>query len=93
MLCPASAAAYVADLLPPRWRGFAFGLNAASGAVCNIVGPALTPIVDTETDFLIALIFRATALFIAVFVLPESLPKRDRQPFSCEPPIRVTQAD
>jgi hypothetical protein len=37
---------------------------------------------DRETDFLIALIFRGTAVFIAFFLLPESLAPENREEFS-----------
>ena len=77
----AISASYVADLLPVRWRGFAFGLNSASGAVCSIVGAWIVEMFNRETDFLVALIFRGSALFIAVFLLPESLPPEHREQF------------
>ena len=77
----AIASSYVADMLPVRWRGFAFGLNAASGAVCSIIGAWIVDMFDRETDFLVALIFRGTALFIAFFLLPESLAPENREVF------------
>ena len=59
----AISASYVADMLPVRWRGFAFGLNAASGAVCSIIGAWIVEMFDRETDFLVALVFRSMGQF------------------------------
>ena len=49
--------------------------------MCSIVGAWIVEMFNRETDFLVALIFRGSALFIAVFLLPESLPPEHREQF------------
>jgi MFS transporter, DHA1 family, tetracycline resistance protein len=81
----ATANAYIADITPPDQRASRFGVLSAAFGIGFIVGPAIGGVlgeVDPRLPF-----WAAGGLCIAnglygLFVLPESLPKTLRRPFS-----------
>jgi DHA1 family tetracycline resistance protein-like MFS transporter len=80
-----TAGAYISDVTPPEKRAASFGLIGAAFGVGFVLGPALGGVLGTISP---RLPFWASA-FLALanvcwglFVLPESLPKDKRVPFS-----------
>lgn len=80
-----AASAYIADITPPEKRAAAFGLIGAAFGLGFVLGPALGGIVgeaDPRLPFWIAAGLTLVNAAYGFFVLPESLPKELRRPFS-----------
>jgi DHA1 family tetracycline resistance protein-like MFS transporter len=80
-----SATAYIADVTPPEKRAPAFGVIGAALGVGFIIGPAfggLLSRIDMRAPFLCAAALNLLNLAYGLFVLPESLRKENRRPFS-----------
>ncbi len=79
------AAAYIADVTPPEQRSARFGILGASFGLGFVIGPAIGGLlgsIDLRLPF-----WGAAALCLAnaafgMFVLPESLPREQRVPFT-----------
>lgn len=80
-----TAAAYIADVTPPAQRAARFGMIGAAFGIGFIVGPALGGWLGgyhLRAPFWVAAgLCLANALY-GLFVLPESLPRERRMPFS-----------
>jgi len=80
-----TAGAYISDVTPPEKRAASFGLIGAAFGVGFVLGPALGGLLGTISP---RLPFWASAFMAlanvcwGLFVLPESLPKDKRVPFS-----------
>jgi DHA1 family tetracycline resistance protein-like MFS transporter len=79
------ASAFIADVTPPEKRAESFGLLGAAFGVGFILGPAAGGLLGMVSDR--APFWAAAALALAngiygAFVLPESLKKEDRRPFT-----------
>ena len=80
-----TAGAYISDVTPPEKRAASFGLIGAAFGVGFVLGPALGGLLGAISP---RLPFWASALLAlanvcwGLFVLPESLPKEKRVPFS-----------
>ncbi len=77
--------AYIADSIPPEERAGAFGWTGAAFAVGFLVGPSLGGLlgaVDPRLPFWVSAGLCLTAALYGFFILPESLPKDRRTPFS-----------
>lgn len=81
----ATASAYIADVTEPEERGRAFGLVGAAWGVGFVLGPALGGLLGgygPRLPFLVASGLALANALYGLFVLPESLPKEARRPFS-----------
>ncbi len=79
------ANAFVADITPPQERAKAFGLVGAAFGLGFILGPAIGGALGElgpRAPFFGASALALINLCFGVFVLPESLPKERRRPFS-----------
>jgi MFS transporter, DHA1 family, tetracycline resistance protein len=79
------ANAYVADVTPPDKRAQSFGLIGAVFGLGFILGPALGGLlgdVGLRLPYFIAAGLNGLNLLYGLFVLPESLPRERRRPFS-----------
>ena len=77
--------AYLADVTPPENRARAFGITGAAISAGFVLGPALGGIlgeVSPRLPFWVAAELSALAFLYGLVVLPESLPKERRQPFT-----------
>jgi DHA1 family tetracycline resistance protein-like MFS transporter len=87
----ATASAYMADITPPERRARNFGLIGAAFGISFIIGPAIGgPLGDygLRLPFVVGAVLAGLNLVYGLFVLPESLPRAARQPFSwrsCNP--------
>jgi len=80
-----TAYAYIADVTPPEQRAQAFGLVGAAFGVGFVLGPALGGImgdIDPRLPFWVAAAFSLANAVYGYFLLPESLPRERRMPFS-----------
>jgi DHA1 family tetracycline resistance protein-like MFS transporter len=80
-----TAGAYIADISPPEKRAQNFGLIGAAFGVGFVIGPALAGVlggVNPRLPFWIAAALALANWLFGLFVLPESLPKDRRSPFS-----------
>ena len=80
-----TAGAYIADISPPEKRAQNFGLIGAAFGVGFVIGPALAGVlggVNPRLPFWIAAVLALANWLFGLFVLPESLPKGRRSPFS-----------
>ena len=80
-----AAYAYIADVTPAEKRAGAFGLVGAAFGVGFVLGPALGGLlgeVDPRLPFWVAAAFSLANAAYGWFVLPESLRREDRMPFS-----------
>ncbi|MFV1859044.1 MAG: MFS transporter [Anaerolineales bacterium] len=88
-----TAQAYINDITTEENRARGFGLISAAFGAGFIVGPALTGIIVSVTaasptlapysqnaPFFVAAIFSLTSILLTTFLLPESLPKEEREP-------------
>ncbi len=78
----ATAAAYIADVTPPKLRASRFGLVGAMFGVGFVLGPALGGILGSYSlrlPFLAAAGLAACNVLYGLFVLPESLPVTRRR--------------
>jgi MFS transporter, DHA1 family, tetracycline resistance protein len=80
-----TAGAYIADVTPPEQRAAKFGLLGAAFGAGFVVGPALGGLlgdIDPRLPFWVAAGFSLTNGLYGLFVLPESLRRELRAPFS-----------
>ncbi len=80
-----TAGAYIADVTPPEKRAGAFGLLGAAFGIGFVLGPAvggLLGVVSPRLPFWVAAGLSLTNACYGLLVLPESLPKERRAPFS-----------
>jgi DHA1 family tetracycline resistance protein-like MFS transporter len=80
-----AASAYIADVSPPEKRAANFGLIGAAFGLGFIAGPALGGVlghVGLRVPFLVAAGLTLVNWLYGMFVLPESLPREIRRPFS-----------
>ncbi len=88
-----TAQAYINDITTEKNRARGFGLISAAFGAGFIVGPALTALILSVTaanptlapysqnaPFFVAAIFSLISILLTTFLLPESLPKEDREP-------------
>lgn len=81
----AAANAYIADVTPPERRAQSFGLMGATFGLGFILGPALGGVlgdVHLRLPFLVAAGLNFLNFLYGALVLPESLPRERRRPFS-----------
>jgi DHA1 family tetracycline resistance protein-like MFS transporter len=77
--------AYVADVTPPARRAARFGMLGAAFGAGFVIGPALGGLaggIDPRLPFWIAAGLSLANFLYGFFILPESLPKESRMPFS-----------
>jgi DHA1 family tetracycline resistance protein-like MFS transporter len=80
-----TAGAYIADITPPEKRAQNFGLIGAAFGVGFVIGPALAGLLggfNPRLPFWFAAGLALVNWLFGLFVLPESLPKDRRAPFS-----------
>src|SRR5271154_514264 len=80
-----TAGAYIADVTPPENRAASFGLIGAAFGIGFVLGPALGGLlgaVSPRLPFWASAFMALTNVCWGLFVLPESLPKDKRVPFS-----------
>lgn len=80
-----TAYAYISDVTAPEKRAGVFGLMGAAFGVGFIVGPSLGGVlggIDPHLPFYVASGLSLANFAYGFFVLPESLPKAQRKPFS-----------
>jgi DHA1 family tetracycline resistance protein-like MFS transporter len=80
-----AAGAYVADITPPEKRAQSFGLIGAAFGLGFILGPALGGVLGDlglRIPYFVAAGLNFLNLLYGIFVLPESLAKENRRPFS-----------
>lgn len=80
-----TAGAYISDVTPPEKRAASFGLIGAAFGVGFILGPALGGLlgaISPRLPFWASAFMALANVCWGVFVLPESLPKERRVPFS-----------
>ena len=80
-----TAGAYIADISPPEKRAQNFGLIGAAFGVGFVLGPSLGGLlgdVNPRLPFWVAAGLAMVNWLYGLFVLPESLPKANRAPFS-----------
>ena len=81
----ATAGAYIPDIPPPEKRAQNFGLIGAAFGVGFVIGPALAGLlggINPRLPFWFAAGLALLNWLFGLFVLPESLPKERRAPFS-----------
>jgi len=81
----AAANAYVADVTSPERRAQNFGLLGAAFGLGFVIGPAVGGVlgdIDIRLPFFAASGLAGINWLYGAFVLPESLPPKDRRPFS-----------
>lgn len=80
-----TAGAYIADVTPSEQRAAKFGLLGAAFGIGFVAGPALGGVlgdVDPRLPFWVAAAFSLANALYGLIVLPESLPRERRRPFS-----------
>jgi MFS transporter, DHA1 family, tetracycline resistance protein len=80
-----TAGAYIADVTPPEQRAAKFGLLGAAFGAGFVVGPALGGLlggISPRLPFWVAAGLSLANGLYGLFVLPESLPRERRAPFS-----------
>jgi MFS transporter, DHA1 family, tetracycline resistance protein len=80
-----AAGAYIADVTPQEQRAAKFGLLGAAFGAGFVVGPALGGVlgeISPRLPFWVAAGFSLANALYGLFVLPESLPRERRSPFS-----------
>lgn len=80
-----TANAYIADISPPEKLGANYGLMGAAWGLGFILGPVIGGIVGeygTRLPFFVAAALGFANMVYGFFVLPESLAKENRRPFS-----------
>jgi len=81
----ATAGAYIADVTPPEKRSAAYGLFGAAFGIGFTIGPGLGGYlgsIDLRLPFWVAAGLTLLNACYGLFVLPESLAKENRRPFS-----------
>lgn len=82
---PATAGACLADVTPPEQRSARFGLMAAAFGTGFIIGPALGGLLvpyGVHVPFMVAAALSFGAALYGALVLPESLARESRRPFT-----------
>jgi DHA1 family tetracycline resistance protein-like MFS transporter len=80
-----AATAYIADVTPPAKRAQSFGLVGAAFGLGFVVGPVLGGVlgnVDLRLPYKVAAALNLVNFLYGLFVLPESLLRENRRPFS-----------
>ncbi len=80
-----TAGAYISDITPPERRAASFGLIGAAFGIGFVLGPALGGLLGTispRLPFWAAAVMALANVCWGLFVLPESLPRTLRVPFS-----------
>ncbi len=80
-----TAGAYIADVTPPERRAAGFGVQGAAFGIGFVLGPALGGLlgsVDPHLPFWVAGGLSLANAAYGFVVLPESLPRERREPFS-----------
>jgi DHA1 family tetracycline resistance protein-like MFS transporter len=80
-----TAGAYISDVTPPEKRAASFGLIGAAFGVGFVLGPALGGLlgaISPRLPFWASAFMALANVCWGLFVLPESLPKERRVPFS-----------
>lgn len=80
-----TATAYIADITPPSERAARFGLIGATFGLGFVMGPALGGVLaawDLSLPFWTAAGFSAANVLLGLAVLPESLARARRRPFT-----------
>nr|AYM54199.1 major facilitator superfamily protein [Sorangium cellulosum] len=80
-----AASAYIADITPPGRRAQGFGLVGAAFGLGFVVGPALGGLLGDahlRLPFVVAAGLNLLNFAYGALVLPESLPRESRRPFS-----------
>jgi DHA1 family tetracycline resistance protein-like MFS transporter len=80
-----TANAYIADVTPPEKRAAAFGKVGMAFGLGFVIAPAIGGFLgefSTRAPFWVAAVLSLTNFCYGLFVLPESLPKERRAPFS-----------
>jgi MFS transporter, DHA1 family, tetracycline resistance protein len=80
-----TAGAYIADVTPPEKRAASFGMIGAAFGVGFVLGPALGGLlgaISPRLPFWASAVMALANVCWGLFVLPESLPKERRVPFS-----------
>lgn len=80
-----AATAYIADVSPPEKRAQSFGMMGAAFGLGFIIGPAVGGFVGgwgPRVPFWVAAVFTGLNVLYGAFVLPESLDKEHRRPFT-----------
>lgn len=80
-----TASAYIADVTPPEKRSAAYGIYGAIFGLGFVLGPAMGGYlgdIDLRLPFWVSAALTFANACYGFFVLPESLPKEIRKPFS-----------
>jgi MFS transporter, DHA1 family, tetracycline resistance protein len=80
-----TAGAYISDVTPPEKRAGSFGLIGAAFGIGFVLGPALGGLlgaISPRLPFWASAVMALANVCWGLFVLPESLPKEKRVPFS-----------
>jgi DHA1 family tetracycline resistance protein-like MFS transporter len=80
-----TAGAYIADVTPPEKRAAGFGMMGAAFGVGFVLGPAIGGLLghsDPRLPFWVAAGLSLANGLYGLFILPESLPRERRSPFS-----------
>src|SRR6202165_2473939 len=80
-----TAGAYISDVTPPEKRAGSFGLIGAAFGIGFVLGPALCGLlgaISPRLPFWASAVMALANVCWGLFVLPESLPKEKRVPFS-----------
>lgn len=80
-----TANAYIADITPPEKRAQNFGLMGAAFGVGFVIGPVIGGLLGEygpRTPFFVAAALALGNALYGFFVIPETLPKDKRRPFS-----------
>jgi DHA1 family tetracycline resistance protein-like MFS transporter len=80
-----TASAYIADVAPPEKRARAYGMLSAAFGLGFVLGPALGGMLGSMSPrlpFWVAAVLSLLNAMYGLFVLPESLPRAHRAPFS-----------
>jgi DHA1 family tetracycline resistance protein-like MFS transporter len=80
-----TAGAYISDVTPPEKRAASFGLIGAAFGIGFVLGPALGGVlgaISPRLPFWASAVMALANVCWGLFVLPESLPKDKRVPFS-----------
>jgi DHA1 family tetracycline resistance protein-like MFS transporter len=80
-----TAGAYIADVTPPEKRASGFGMMGAAFGVGFVLGPAIGGLLghsDPRLPFWVAAGLSLANGLYGLFILPESLPRDRRAPFS-----------
>lgn len=80
-----TASAYIADVTPPEKRAASYGIIGAAFGLGFVIGPAMGGVLgefDLRLPFWVAAVLTILNAVYGVFILPESLSKENRSPFS-----------